>query len=204
MQAPAASEGEAVAARAPAAQESAGRPAAAAPSDRKETFGPELKEKVEAAQAEARRDGPGEAASRETPGGPGLQEPPGVTETGTHKIRKGFEAFHTSPPPETAKPPAEKAPPSDGSGRWSPPERPAAAAEPTYDRSDASSSSMERPRNREQDRGPSRPPQRSQTRSPQVQKFVLEEERGSPILLLALGFIILLAAGVILYSFNIL
>lgn len=41
-------------------------------------------------------------------------------------------------------------------------------------------------------------------RPPKIQKFVLEEDRGSPVLLIALGGIIALAAGVILYSFKIL
>ena len=39
---------------------------------------------------------------------------------------------------------------------------------------------------------------------PKIQKFVFEEDRGSPVLLIALGGIIALAAGVILYSFKIL
>ena len=38
---------------------------------------------------------------------------------------------------------------------------------------------------------------------PKIQKFVLEEDRGSPVLLIALAFIILVAVGVILYSFKI-
>ena len=38
---------------------------------------------------------------------------------------------------------------------------------------------------------------------PKFQKFVLEEDRGSPVLLIALAFIILVAVGVILYSFKV-
>jgi hypothetical protein len=46
--------------------------------------------------------------------------------------------------------------------------------------------------------------QRSKPKAaPLVQKYVLEEERGSPALLVALVLIILAAAGVILYSFNV-
>jgi hypothetical protein len=38
---------------------------------------------------------------------------------------------------------------------------------------------------------------------PLVKKYVIDEERGSPILLVALIVIILVAAGVVLYSFNV-
>ena len=46
-------------------------------------------------------------------------------------------------------------------------------------------------------------PRPSAPKPPKIQKFVLEEDRGSPVLLIALAFIILVAVGVVLYSFKI-
>jgi len=46
-------------------------------------------------------------------------------------------------------------------------------------------------------------PRPTAPKPPKIQKFVLEEDRGSPVLLIALAFIILVAVGVILYSFKI-
>jgi hypothetical protein len=51
---------------------------------------------------------------------------------------------------------------------------------------------------------PPTPKQQSPRPSPMVGKFVVDEDRGSPVLLIALAGIIIVAVGVILYSFKIL
>ena len=134
-------------------------------------------------------------------GGPATKKRSPLEDTGGGRILKGTDSFRMPGNGENDAP-SDGDGRRDGSGSSSRPDPDASGGYRRPDRGEHPKSSMEPAR----EKGPDHPApsaKRAPARPPMVQKFVLEEERGSPLLLIALVFIILIAAGVILYSFKV-
>jgi len=153
------------------------------------------------------------AASSAPPAAPRPAPRPAAPAPKPEEQRVAARAPSTPAPPKPAPRPAEApqpAPPPPAAPQQPAPPRPAAPQAPTSPKPAGPAPVPSRPAAGGGAPGgggvPERTPPRPMappTQPPLVQKFSIDDERGSPVLVIALAAIILLAVGVILYSFKI-